>query len=200
MRETVRGAALPAAGMLLALAAALLAMMTPAQVDAATATVQVGQQNGGSIAASQFNAASVVVTAGDTVHWTLFNGVHSVNAFIETTPGTPDWNSPTPVGASFDHTFAAPGIYTYYCSVHAQRTQADPANVDANIAAGAMVGKVTVIGVASVGGVADVLNGGGSAPTARASSTGGVPWTIAAAALLAVTAAAIVLRRTRARA
>jgi plastocyanin len=193
--------------MLLALAVALLAMLTPPDAHAATTTVQIGQQNGGSLAASQFNAATVVITAGDTVHWNLFDGIHSVNSYIETTPGTPDWSSGTPVGASFNHTFALPGIYTYYCSVHAVRSQADPANIDANIAAGAMVGKVVVTGVASVGGVADVISGHGpTSPAAQATRAGdgtGITWTMAGAAfaaLLALTAATLVVRRARARA
>jgi plastocyanin len=98
-----------------------------------------GQHNGAALAATQFNAASIVVTAGDTVHWSLFRGLHTVNTLSENTPGTPDWGSGTPVSTTFDHTFTTPGTYTYYCSIDAVRAEANAANIDANIDAGDIV-------------------------------------------------------------
>ncbi len=124
---------------------------------AATTTVQAGQQNGGSAIATQFNAAATTIAAGDTVHWVWFSNAfgHTVTSYNQT-GGVPDWQTPAPLtgsGQSFDHTFATGGVFTYYCSIHALRTDADPANIDANIALGKMVGKVTVSS-SSVGGVA----------------------------------------------
>ncbi len=186
--------------LLFAAAAGLMAMTTPRRVTAATTTVQVGQQNGGAGAAFQFNAAAVNIHPNDTVHWTLFSGIHTVVAFAETTPGTPDWSTPGTLTSTFDHAFASPGVYTYYCSIHALRFAADPATIDAKIAAGAMVGKVTVTS-ASVGGIAEVpLLEGGEAPTLTiGTSRGGFPWwqigASAIASCLGLLGGALVLRR-----
>jgi hypothetical protein len=45
---------------------------------------------------------------------------------------------------TFSRTLTVTGTYTYFCSLHASAADATLANVDANIAAGAMVGKITV--------------------------------------------------------
>jgi len=145
---------------------------------AATTTVQAGQQNGGTLAANQFNAAAVTIAAGDTVHWVWFSNAfgHTVTSYKET-GGVPDWQTPAPLtgsGQSFDHTFSTGGVFTYYFSIHALRTDADPANIDASIAAGKMVGKVTVTST-SVGGLASrpdiaALN------AQKAASSGGNGW------------------------
>jgi plastocyanin len=97
-----------------------------------------GQHNGAALAATQFNAASIVVTAGDAVQWSLSRGLHTVNALSETTPGAPDWANLTSVN-TFDHTFTTSGRYTYYCSIDAVRAEANAANIDANIDAGDIV-------------------------------------------------------------
>lgn len=124
--------------------------------QAGVRAVEVGQQNGGTLPAAQFNAAVLTIGQGDTLHWTWFADPigHTVISFSQT-GGVPDWQTPgllNGAGQSFDHTFTTLGTFTYYCSVHALRASADPANVDASIASGLMVGKVTVS--ASVGGIA----------------------------------------------
>lgn len=171
------------AALLVAVTATLVGVAVPERALAAN-TVQVGQQNGGTAAGFQFNAATILVKTGDTVHWTLFTGTHTVTAFDETTPGTPDWTSGTLV-STFDHTFTTPGVYTYYCQFHATRAAADPANVDARIAAGFMVGKI-VVETPSVGGVAHLPSPrGGAGGIAAAGSDSGLPWWPAAVAAIA---------------
>lgn len=148
-----------------------LAAVTPAM--AATWTVQAGQTNGGATAADQFNAAVIGINTGDTIHWAWFSNPfgHIVTSFSQT-GGVPDWQSPTLNGAgqTYDHTFAQRGTFTYYCSIHALRTDADPANIDASIALGKMVGKITVTPL-SVGGVAISPDAGSLAPSARSSGS-----------------------------
>ncbi len=177
-----------------------------ATAQAATTTVQVGQQNGGTAAASQFNAASITISAGDTVHWTWFSNTfgHTVTSYDET-GSVPDWQSPVLNGSgqSFDHTFTTAGVYTYYCSIHATRADADPANIDANIAAGLMVGKITVTS-SSVGGIASVPDVT-QLPAASASGGGGSRRTAAVIAVaaggaaVAATAGAMMRRKSRRR-
>jgi plastocyanin len=149
-----RGRKLGAAMALVVVGAAWLAGVGIA--TAATTTVDVGTAT-----ANQFNPTSVTIEAGDTVHWPWFSNPigHTVVSFDQT-GGVPDWQSPVLNGAgqSFDHTFTTPGVYTYYCSIHALRSDADPANIDASIALGRMVGKVVVTVPPSVGGVAAAPN------------------------------------------
>ena len=188
---------------LLALAAAG-ALVAAGTASAGTTTVQAGQQNGGAGAALQFNAASIVVNAGDTVHWAWFSGgSHTVTAWSETTPGTPDWGSGTicvgvcPAGSvsTFDHIFTSSGVYTYYCSFHALRAGADPSNVDSSIGSGLMVGKITVIDARVVGGVAHAPD---PASLVRGGSGSSVRWrlfALPALGALAVAAGALGLAR-----
>ncbi len=168
----------PGALIALIVAAVAVGLAGAGPAVAATTTVQVGQQNGGTAAIDQFNAASTTIAAGDTVHWAWFSNPfgHQVVSYAQT-GGVPNWQSAvlTGAGQSFDHTFSTLGVFTYYCSIHALRTDADPANIDANIALGKMVGKVTVT-ASSVGGVASVpdaatlgvkeTSGGGGGPGA----------------------------------
>lgn len=143
----------PAAIALLCLAGVLLL----ARAEAATTNVNVGQQNGGSLGSTQFNAAAIAITTGDTVHWQWFNGNHTVFSYDESSPGVPQWKTPgvlTMSGDTFDHVFNTAGTYTYYCSVHGFRDAASPANIDAYIAAGGMAGKIVVTAPPPVGGVA----------------------------------------------
>lgn len=119
--------------------------------SAATTAVTVGQTNGGgATGVNQFNAAAITITAGDTVQWNsaLDNRSHDVTAYAEAVPATPDWQSPTlrsgTANTTFSRVFSTAGTYTYYCSLHAGRADAAPGVIDANIAAGMMVGKVTV--------------------------------------------------------
>jgi plastocyanin len=153
----------PGAAIALLVAATALGLASAGLAKAATMTVQVGQQDGGMLAANQFNAATITLTAGDTAHWAWFSNPlgHTVVSFAQT-GGVPDWQSPVLNGSgqSFDHTFTTPGVFTYYCSIHALRSDADPANIDASLALGKMVGKIVVSAPAapSVGGVAALPN------------------------------------------
>ena len=138
---------------MLAAAVTLFALLPSSQTHAATRNVNVGQ-NGSGAAAFTFNPAATGAIVGDTVHWSWFSGIHFVSSYVESAPGTPEWeNGFSMSGDSLDHVFAAPGVYTYYCKLHASRSAADPSVVDANIAAGVMVGKIVV--ASTVGGVSE---------------------------------------------
>lgn len=123
----------------------------PQSAGAASAAVTVGQTNGGgATGVNQYNAAAITIAQGDTVTWNSApdGKFHDVTSYEESSPGTPAWASPMlksgTSNSSFSHVFAASGTFTYFCSLHASRAEADPAVVDANITAGKMVGKVTV--------------------------------------------------------
>ncbi|SEO44674.1 halocyanin domain-containing protein [Halogranum amylolyticum] len=77
-------------------------------------TVKVGTQaNGGG---NGFGPAAVEVTAGTTVvwKWTGAGGTHNVVA----EDGSFQSDYATKQGATFEHTFAETGTYTYYCKPH----------------------------------------------------------------------------------
>jgi plastocyanin len=183
-----------------------VAMFTADAARAATTTVQAGQQNGGLAAADEFNSAVISVAPGDTVHWAWFANAfgHTIVSFNQT-GGIPDWQTPaalTGAGQSFDHTFASAGTFTYYCSIHAVRADADPANLAASLAAGKMVGRVRVA-TPSVGGVGEVP------PIASLRASDGAdtnwgPWSAAVAGLIGMlvggSAIAWWIRRSRRRA
>jgi len=140
-----------AAAVLMLIAVAGLALFAWREAAAAPATVTVGQTNGGgATGVNQFNAAAVTITAGESVTWNSAadNRSHDVSSYAEAVPGTPDWQSPTlrsgTANTTFSRTFSPAATYTYYCSLHANRSDAAPGVIDANIAAGMMVGKVTV--------------------------------------------------------
>ena len=57
---------------------ALTASATPA--SAATTIVKVGQINGAAAAERNFNAASITISAGDTVRWEWFNDAHDMRS------------------------------------------------------------------------------------------------------------------------
>ena len=123
----------------------------PRPAGAATTTVTVGETNGGgAIGVKQFNSAAITIAQGDTVTWNSAadSKLHDVTSFEQSPPGTAAWASPMlksgTANSSFSHTFNAAGAFTYFCSLHASATDADPSVIDANIAAGLMVGKVTV--------------------------------------------------------
>jgi plastocyanin len=136
--------------LLLALASGLILIRSDS-ASAAPATVVVGQTNGGgATGVNQFNAAAVTITSGETVTWNSApdNRSHDVSSYAEAVAGTPDWQSPTlrsgTANTSYVRTFSSAGTFTYYCSLHAGRSDAAPGVIDANIASGMMVGKVTV--------------------------------------------------------
>ncbi len=173
---------------------------------AATFTVVVGQTNGGTTTGvNQYNPASVSLTAGDTVTWNSApdGRQHDVTSYAETTPGTPDWASPTlrstTTSTTFSHVFAASGTNTYYCTLHAFRSDASLANIDASIAAGKMVGKIVAAEAAvdttgpsaSALGVAPNPTGGAASATLTATITdSGTPSSNIAAAEFSIGAAA----------
>ena len=128
-----------------AIAAGALAMVRGNAVPA-TVLVAVGQQNGDSTKADQYNPASVGISAGDTIRWEWFGGTHDVTSYAETSPGTPEWQSGLikATGHFFERQFMQPGTFTYYCSIHALPEEGAPAVIDQNIAGGKMVGKVVV--------------------------------------------------------
>jgi plastocyanin len=107
---------------------------------ASTVVVLAGQTNGGGPAERQFNAASITISAGDTVRWQWYADEHDVTAYDGS------YTSPllTGAGQSFERTFSTPGTYTYYCDRHASTGDADPARIDERIADGKMVGKIVV--------------------------------------------------------
>ena len=133
---------------------------SPAQA-ATTATVQVGQANLGTTVADEYNAASVTISLGDTVSFTLSAGNHNVisavvpagaSAFGSAGTATDPFAKMTS-GVPYPFTPTVAGTYTYYCGLHAYASDAGLANVDANIAGTgpngkAMVGKIVVTGSA----------------------------------------------------
>lgn len=129
------------------LAAALGAINQPGPASAATIVVRVGQNSSGSVARS-FNPAVITIQAGDTVRWDWFAGsgaeAHDVQSYttgLFSSGGGGGINASNP---SYQYTFSLAGAYTYYCSVHAGRNDADPATFDTRLAGGKMIGKVVV--------------------------------------------------------
>lgn len=117
---------------------------------AATTIVIVGQTNGGgSNGVNQYNAASITITSGDTVQWDSApdGRAHDVNSAVipagASAFGSVILDSDT-ANTTFSQTLTVTGTYTYFCSLHSDASEATLANVDANIAAGRMVGKIVV--------------------------------------------------------
>lgn len=174
--------------------------------SAATITIVVGQTNGGTTTGvNQYNSASVSGTAGDTVTWNSANDArsHTVTSFSEAVAGTPDWDSGNMRSGTalttFSRVFAAAGTYTYYCAFHATRAQADPAVVDANIAAGVMVGKIvmaapvpdtTAPAVSAVAAAPNPTNGASGVTLSATVTDSGTPLGTIAAAEYSIGAAA----------
>ena len=138
---------------------------------AATTMVNVGQTNGGTTAANQYNPASITIALGDTAHFMLFAGPHDVQSAVVPAGGVA-FTSPSPmaVGSTFSVTPTVVGTYTYYCTLHADATDATVANVAANIAAGVMVGRIVV--TAAVTPTATAIATVTATATATATATG----------------------------
>ena len=100
-------------------------------------------------------------------------------------------------GDSLDHVFPAPGIYTYYCSLHAPRDAAAPANIDASIASGQMVGKVIVS--STVGGVSEQVDPSTLGVAERDSSDARWMYYAGAAAIVVILSSAALMLRLRRR-
>ncbi len=92
-----------------------------AETSAPASTTSDSATNGGGVSVSandfSFSPASVTVSVGDSVTWTLGGGAHT------TTSGTvpdPDgiWNQALTADAPFTFTFEEPGTYDYFCRFH----------------------------------------------------------------------------------
>ncbi len=119
--------------------------------QAATTIVTVGQTNGGgATGVNQFNAAAITITRNDTVTWNSAVDGRAHDVVSAVIPGgatawaSPTLDSDTPPNNTFSRTLTVDGAYTYYCSLHSSAAAAATGVVDANIAAGQMVGKITV--------------------------------------------------------
>ena len=128
----------------LALLAILALAASASPASAATTIVKVGQINGGAAAERNFNAASITISAGDTVRWEWFDGAHDIQSGVGPSFSSGAKGGFNSAGQVFQYTFAAAGTYTYYCDEHAGPGDAELGNIDANIAGGKMVGKVVV--------------------------------------------------------
>lgn len=104
----LRRASLVVTGVALVAGGAVMAPWPSASGPADAATQAVGVSN------FVFTPASITVTAGDSVTWSLDSGVHNVTA------DDSSFASPNPMGASYSFTFNTPGTYRYYCSIHGQ--------------------------------------------------------------------------------
>ncbi len=134
-----------------------------------TRTVLVGQVNGGTTSSNQYNSANVAAVQGDTIRFTRFAGTHNIassvvpaGAVLSCSPvlgacSNTAWEFPPTATGGGDAIAAATnydlaigaasavGTYTYYCTIHANASDASLANVDGNIAGGGkMVGKFVV--------------------------------------------------------
>ena len=172
--------------------------------------MKVGQLNGGTGSAQQYNSASISVVRGDTVRWEWFNGTHDIQS--ANAPGL----SPGPragfnsLGQVYQYTFNTAGTYTYYCDEHAGPGDADLANINQSLADGKMVGKVVVTApvadtlAPAVSGVAAAPNptaGSGAvtltatvtdtAPAGATARVAGAEWSRGASAVAAGTGAAM---------
>lgn len=107
---------------------------TPA--SAATQNVTVGAPT------NRFSPNVTTVQAGDTVTFTWAAGVHTVVADSLSLDLTITSSSPTGETAPL----TTPGTYYFYCSIHAEPTDATEAHVQAN---DAMVGKIVVVAAGS---------------------------------------------------
>jgi plastocyanin len=119
---------------------------------AATFNVNVGQQNGGSSSANQYNPNDITIYVGDTIQWDRFAGTHDVTpvgvvpaGFVGTPEG--DLNEP---GESYSFTFDTAGTVWYYCENHSDFDDVDTS--DDGVVDGSdtpnwskMIGKITVL-------------------------------------------------------
>ncbi len=131
---------------------AAIAGLTLVGSDSASAvdtTVIVGQTNGGGPNnVNQYNAASITITAGNTVTWNSAPDDRRHDVTSSVVPAGATAFTSGDLRSSQVNTFArqfnTAGTYTYYCTFHALASDATLANIDANIAAGLMVGKIVV--------------------------------------------------------
>ncbi|MBI5949502.1 MAG: WxL domain-containing protein [Chloroflexi bacterium] len=105
---------------------------------AATITVVVGQNSGGTNGVDRYNPADITITTGDTVTWNSApdGRQHDV------TEQSGAWASPLLRSSgtnTWSRTFPTAGTYLYYCSLHS-----DPAEAAAMSFNTTMVGRITV--------------------------------------------------------
>ena len=117
-----------------------------------------------------FSPASVTVTAGSTVTWTNTGAaIHSVTSdtgAFDSSPTCPSGSCLDP-GATYSHTFATAGRFTYHCRVHPTMT----GTVVVNAAPGTTT-TTTTAAPGSTAGNPPVSGGGGVSPTTASGSTG----------------------------
>src|SRR5690242_7682668 len=75
-----------------------LALLPVSRGDAATRNVNMGQKFDGT-PAFLFNPTIQSAIVGDTVHFAWFDGFHTATSYDESSPGTPQWQSPILSGA-----------------------------------------------------------------------------------------------------
>ena len=63
-----------------------------------------------------FNPSSVTIAPGDTVRWVWQGAAHTSTSNTNTGPEV--WDSGILSSGTFSHTFATPGDWPYYCSLH----------------------------------------------------------------------------------
>ena len=88
----------------------------------ALASPAMGADRTVSVVDFEFQPREVQIEPGDTITWNFVNGGHTTTA----AGGQPErWNSggdtgaTSPAGAIFQHTFATPGRFNYFCIPHA---------------------------------------------------------------------------------
>lgn len=130
--------------------AALRAVAREAAIPKATFTVNVGQ--GGFV----FAPSTVVIQAGDTVHWVWVGSFHTVTSGtgcvangLFCSPNNMNCSAATPtnVGATYDRTFASAGSFPYFCAPHCGLGMTGSVTVQAPAAPGTVPDGALVAGV-----------------------------------------------------
>ena len=102
--------------------AAVATTAAPAETTAPGSSTTEAASAGGDVTVSasdfSFSPATVTISVGDSVTWTLADGAHT------TSSGTaPDldgiWDQALTADAPFTFTFEEPGTYEYFCRFHA---------------------------------------------------------------------------------
>ena len=130
-------------GVLAAIAIAIVALMAlmpgfSSPASAASASVAVGSPT------NRFSPNVATVNVGDSVTFNWSAGTHTV-VFPSGVSADLSINSSSTTGQTT--AFTTPGTYYYYCSIHAEATDATEAHVQAN---DAMVGKIVVLATGAV--------------------------------------------------
>lgn len=72
-----------------------------------------------SVANFQFTPSNLNVSVGDTIEWVWQNGFHTTTS-TSIPAGAATWDSPiTTSSTTFEYVITAPGIYNYWCTIHA---------------------------------------------------------------------------------